>query len=86
MLSLGCCSLFTVEIISYGSRISKSLFTLSCKCIGTLLARCFWKTESGLSGRCSGKCIFPTSILTWHKPWDILLIIMLPVQTLAWYC
>ena len=41
VFSSGCCSLFIGEMISYCSRISNSLFTLSCKCIGTLLARCF---------------------------------------------
>ena len=51
------CSLLTGEIISCSSRISKNLFTLSCKCIDTSLDRCFLKTASVLSGRCSGEGI-----------------------------
>ena len=38
--------------------MSRSLFTLSLKCFGTLLARCFLKTASDFSGRCSGECLF----------------------------
>ena len=41
--------------------MSSSLFTLSCKCIGTLLALCFLKIASGFKGKCSGELIFPTS-------------------------
>ena len=51
----------TGEIISYCSKMSSSLFTLSCKCIGTLLALCFLKIASGFKGKCSGELIFPTS-------------------------
>ena len=43
VLPFGCFSLFTGDIISYCSKMSSSLFTLSCKCIGTLLALCFLK-------------------------------------------
>ena len=46
VLPFGCTSLFTGDIISYCSKISTSLFTLSCKCIGTLIALCFLKTAS----------------------------------------
>ena len=55
------CSLFTGDIISYYSEMSSSLFTLSCKCIGTLLALCFLKTASGFKCKCCGELIFPTS-------------------------
>ena len=41
--------------------MSKNLFVLSCKCIGSLLTRCFLKYASGLSRWCSCECIFPTS-------------------------
>ena len=34
LLPFGCSSLFTGDIISYCSKMSSSLFTLSCKCIG----------------------------------------------------
>ena len=61
VLPFGCFSLFTGDIISYCSKMSSSLFTLSCKCIGTLLALCFLKTASGFKGKCSGELIFPTS-------------------------
>ena len=44
VLPFGCSSLFTGDIISYCSKMSSSLFVLSCKCIGTLLARCVMKT------------------------------------------
>ena len=44
----GCSSLFIGEIISYCSRVSSNLLTLSCKRIGTLLARCFLKTHQVL--------------------------------------
>ena len=43
VLPFGCSSLFTGDIISYCSKMSSSLLTLSCKCIGTLLACCFLK-------------------------------------------
>ena len=43
--------------------MSSSLFTLFCKCIGILLARCFLKTASGFKGKCSGELVFPTSNL-----------------------
>ena len=61
VLPFSCSSLFTDDIISYCSKISSSLFTLSCKCFGTLLALCFLKTASGFKGKCSGELIFPTS-------------------------
>ena len=47
---LGRFSLLTGEIILCCSLLSENLFTLSCKCIGFLLARCFLKTASCLSG------------------------------------
>ena len=56
----GCSSLFTGDIISYCSRMSSNLLTLSWKRIGTLLALCFLKTASGFKGKCIGECIFPT--------------------------
>ena len=62
-LPFGCSSLFTGDIISYCSKMSSSLFTLSCKYIGTLFARCFLKTASGFKGKYSGELIFPTSNL-----------------------
>ena len=37
VLPFGCFSLFTGDITSYCSKMKSSLFTLSCKCIGTLL-------------------------------------------------
>ena len=61
VLLFGCSSLFTGDTISYCSKMSSSLFTLSCKCIGTLLALCFLKIASGFKGKCSGELIFPTS-------------------------
>ena len=61
VLPFGCSFLFTVDIISYCSKMSSSLFTLSCKCIGSLLALCFLKTASDFKGKCSGELIFPTS-------------------------
>ena len=61
VLRFVCSSLFTGDIISYCSEMSSSLFTLSCKCIGTLLALCFLKTASGFKGKCSGELVFPTS-------------------------
>ena len=63
VLPFGCSSLFTGDIISYCSKMSSSLFTLSCKGIGTLLARCFLKTASGFKGKFSGELIFHTSNL-----------------------
>ena len=69
MFFLGCCFLFIGEITSYYSRMSKRLFTLSCKCIGTLLARCLLKIAFGLSVRCSSECFFfQHQNLMWHKP------------------
>ena len=50
MFTLSCCYLLAGDIVLFCSRMSKSLFTLSCKCIGTLLARCFFKTASCSSG------------------------------------
>ena len=41
--------------------MSSSLFTLSCKCIGTSLALCFLKTASSFKGKCNGELTFPTS-------------------------
>ena len=61
VLPFGCFSLFTGDIISYCSQISSSLVTLSCKCIGTLLALCFLKIVSGFKGKCSGELVFPKS-------------------------
>ena len=61
MLPFGCCSLMTGEMNSFYSRMSESLFTLSFKCNGILLADCFLETALDLSGRCNGKFIFPTS-------------------------
>ena len=63
MYSLGCCFFFTGEIISYCSRIFKSLTTFSCKCSGTIIARYSLKNASGSIGRCGGECFFPTSNL-----------------------
>ena len=63
VLPFGCSSLFTGDIISYCSKISSNRFTLSCKCIGTLLALCFLKTASGFKGKCNGEFTFPTSNL-----------------------
>ena len=59
----GCSFLFTGEIISYCSSLSSYLLTLSCKWIGTLLACCFLKNESGFRDRCSGEFTFPSSNL-----------------------
>ena len=42
----GCSSLFTGDMISYCSKKSSNLLTLSSKWIGTLLALCFLKTAS----------------------------------------
>ena len=50
VLSFGCSFLFTGDKISFCSKMSSCLFTLSCKCIGTLLALCFLKTASGFKG------------------------------------
>ena len=38
VLSFGCSFLFTGDKISFCSKMSSCLFTLSCICIGTLLA------------------------------------------------
>ena len=43
--------------------MSRNRLTLYCKCIGTLLARCFLKTASGFRGKFSGEFTFPTSNL-----------------------
>ena len=61
MLPFGYSSLFNGDIISYCSKISSSLFTLSCKSIGTLLPLYFLKTAAGFKGKCNGELIFPTS-------------------------
>ena len=58
----GCSSLFTGDIISYCSRTSSNLLTLSCKWIDTLLALCFLKTASGFKGKSSGEFIIPTDV------------------------
>ena len=63
VLPVGCSSLFTGEMISYCSSISRNRLTLSCKCIGTLLARCFLQTASSFRGKCIGEFNFPT--LNW---------------------
>ena len=55
VFNLGCCSVFTGDIISYFSRMSRGLFTLSFKCLGTLLEHCF-------SVNFGGECKFLTSI------------------------
>ena len=57
-----CSSLFTGDIISYCSRMSCNLLTLSCKWINTLLALCFLKTASGFKSKSSGEFIFPTDV------------------------
>ena len=61
MFALGRCSLFTGDSFSYCSRMSRSQFVLSCKCIVTLHARFFLKTASDLSGRCTDERVFPAS-------------------------
>ena len=38
---IGCSSFFTGDMISFCSRTSSSLFTLTCKWIGSLLSLCF---------------------------------------------
>ena len=43
VLPFGCSSLFTSDIISYCSKMANNLFTLSCMCIVTLLALCFFE-------------------------------------------
>ena len=63
VLPFGCSSLFTGDIISYCSKMSSNLFTLSCKSIGTLLALCFLKTASSFKGKYNDELIFPTSNL-----------------------
>ena len=77
VLPFGFSSLFTGDIISFCYIMSSSLFTLSCKCIGTLRALCFLKTASGFKGECSVKPILPTSYLMLHKLLDILIIVRL---------
>ena len=57
-----CSSLFTGNMISYCSRMSSNLSTLSCKWIGTLFALCFLKTASDLKGRCRGEFFFQRRI------------------------
>ena len=59
----GCFSLVTQELISYCSKMSNNLFTLSCRCIGTLLALYFLKFASAFKGRCNSEFTFPTSNL-----------------------
>ena len=61
VLPFGCSSLFIGDIISYCSKMSNSLFTLSCKCIGTFLALCLLKIASGFKGKYSSEITFPTS-------------------------
>ena len=57
---LGCCCLNTGEIIAYCSRMSRSMFILSCKCTRNFLCVFFvLKTASGLSVKCSDEFIFP---------------------------
>ena len=46
LFSFGCSSLFSGEIIPYCSRMSYNLFTLSCRRVDKLIARCFLKTAS----------------------------------------
>ena len=43
--------------------MSSNLLTLSCKCIGTLLALFFLKTASGFRDKSSGESTFPTKKL-----------------------
>ena len=54
VLPFGCSFSFTGDIISYCSRMSSNLLTLSCKWIGNFLAHCFLKTASGFKGRRRG--------------------------------
>ena len=61
LLLYGCSFLFTGDIISFCSKLSSNLFTLSCRCIGTLLALCFSKIASDFKGRCSDELICPMS-------------------------
>ena len=86
VLTFGCSSLFTGDIISYSSKMSSILFTLPSKGIRTLLALCFLKTASGFKGKCSGerwckgKCsgeLFQHRNLMLHKLLDILIIVRL---------
>ena len=63
MFPFGCCSLFTWEVVSFCSSMSCYLLTLSCRCIGALLARCFLKIASGFRGKLSDEFTFPTSNL-----------------------
>ena len=55
-------TLFTGDIISYCSKMSSSLLTLSSKRIGALLALCFLITAPGFKGRCSGEFFFQHQI------------------------
>ena len=73
----GCSSLFTGEMISYCCNMSSILLTLSCKCIGTLLARCVLKTASGFRGKYSGVFIVFLLIVL-HQGWliDICLVVV----------
>ena len=63
LFPFGCFSLFTRDMISYCSRMSSKILTLSCKWIGSLLTLCFLKTASSFEGRCSGEFILRTSNL-----------------------
>ena len=44
----GCSSFLTGEMISFCSNLFSNLLILSCKWIGTLLVRCFWKLRQVL--------------------------------------
>ena len=80
-LPFGCSSLFTGEIISYCSKMSSNLFTLSCKWIGTLLALSFLKTASGFNGRCSDELIFPRlNLMMLRRLLNILTVVLLIYQ------
>ena len=43
VLPLACSSLFTGDIFLYCSKTLSNRFTLSCKCINTLIAFCFFE-------------------------------------------
>ena len=60
--------------------MSSNLFTLSCKCNGTLLALSFLKTAPGFNGRCSDELIFQRQILMWHKLMNNLTVVLLTYQ------
>ena len=77
VLPFGCSSLFTGDIVSYCSKMSSSLITLSCKCIGILLVLCFLKIASGFKGKCNGELIFRHRILMLHNLLGILIIVWL---------